>query len=83
MSTLQERLDRINARFTEAAPAPALEIMHRATDDVRASGILDLIPSVGDALPAFEMLDTEGTPMRSQDLLADGPLIMSFYRGVW
>lgn len=83
MGTLQERLNRIREGFTAEAPAEVLETMHRATEAIRATGIMDRIPRVGDALPAFSLADTEGTAVSSTDLLARGPLIITFYRGVW
>ena len=83
MMTLQERLDRIKAGFVEQAPPEALTVMHRATEDLRASGIMDRIPTVGGTLPAFELPDTDGQVVRSADLLATGPLVLTFYRGVW
>lgn len=83
MTTLQARLDRIKAGFVKQASPEILEIVGRATEDVRASGILDRIPRVGTTLPAFELADTEGVAVRSSDLLARGPLILTFYRGDW
>ena len=83
MSTLAERLDRIRESFEGQAPAEALVVMHRDTDDLRNSGILDRVPKVGDTLPAFTLPDTEGNPVSSADLLAEGPLVLTFYRGTW
>ena len=83
MSTLQERLDRIQAAFVAEAPEDVLTIMKRATEDLRASGILDGIPRPGTELPPFELSDSEGNPLRSSDLLSQGPLVVSFYRGHW
>jgi hypothetical protein len=83
MSTLQERLDRIRAGFEKQAPAEAKAVMHRATEDLQASGILSRIPKVGDSLPDFELPDTEGTTVRSADLLGRGPLVVTYYRGLW
>jgi hypothetical protein len=83
MSTLKQRLDRIRESFESQAPADALAIMHRATDDLRDSGIMDGIPAVGSTLPPFEMQDTDGNTVRSVELLGKGPLIATFYRGVW
>jgi peroxiredoxin len=37
----------------------------------------------GDACPDFALLNAEGDILRAQDLLARGPLVLSFYRGVW
>ena len=83
MSTLHDRLERIRAGFAKQAPEEARRVMARATEDLRASGILDRIPKVGDTLRAFELPDTSGATVRSEELLAEGPLVLSFYRGVW
>ena len=83
MSTLQERLDRVKAGFLKQVPAEAKAIMDRADEELRASGILSRIPAPGSPLPAFELPDTEGGLVRSSALLAQGPLVATFYRGLW
>lgn len=83
MSTLQERLDRIKAGFVAQAPAAAQAVMARAADDLRASGILDRLPHRGDTLPSFELSDSGGNLVRSDELLAQGPIVLTVYRGVW
>ncbi len=83
MGKLQESLDRIREGFAKEAPAGALAVMHRATDDLRASGILDRAAKPGDALPPFELTDPGGRPVRSADLLAEGPLVVTLDRGLW
>ena len=40
-------------------------------------------PKEGDRLPAFLLPDIEGRLVSSADLLADGPLVISFNRGNW
>ena len=57
--------------------------MHRATAELKASGAAERAKKVGDKAPAFTLRDPEGKVVSSQDLLARGPLIVSFYRGVW
>ena len=83
MSTLQERLDRIKAGFVKQAPEDVLAVMTRATDALRDSGIMGRIPAVGDELVPFELPNTAGKLVRSADLLAQGPLVLTVYRGVW
>ena len=83
MSKLQARLDRIKAAFQAEAPADALTTMERAAAELEASDILARIPKVGATLPPFELSDTDGEPIRSSDLLASGPLVVSVYRGLW
>ena len=83
MSTLKERLERLKASFAAKAPREALSVMTRAVDDLRDSGILEKLPAVGSTLPAFELTDTDGTVVRSAELLGAGPLVVTFYRGTW
>ena len=83
MSTLQARLDRIKREFlTHAAPEGG-QVIARATEELRDSGIMERLPEVGSMLPPFELPDTEGRTITSAELLGKGPLIISFYRGVW
>lgn len=38
---------------------------------------------VGDRAPAFEAVDAEGARVSQKELLAEGPLLLFFYRGQW
>jgi hypothetical protein len=57
--------------------------MHRATDDLRSSGILDGVIKVGDRLPPFALNNAFGQEARSPELLASGPLVLTVFRGTW
>ncbi len=83
MRTLGQRLELIKAGFKEKAPAEAQAIIAQAIDDLRASGVMSRIPTAGDPLPAFELPSSQGPVVRSDTLLAKGPLIVTFYRGSW
>jgi hypothetical protein len=83
MSTLQERLDRIKADFLKSVPAEFKAIMDRATEELGASDVLSRIPAPGSPLPAFELPDSEGRLMAANAWLEKGPLVLTFYRGVW
>ena len=83
MSTLNDRLQRIKEKFLQSAPPDVVAIMDRSTDALRTSGIPNRIPKVGSSLPGFELEDTEGQRVRSSELLVKGPLVLTFYRGVW
>src|ERR1700727_935480 len=81
---LQGKLDALKAEFeTNIAPAPVVEALHRATDEVIASGAPGKALKAGDVAPAFTLPDADGKPVSSRDLLAKGPLVVTFYRGVW
>ncbi|MBW2367346.1 MAG: AhpC/TSA family protein, partial [Deltaproteobacteria bacterium] len=71
--TLQAKLDKLKKDFESTAPKPALEIMHRATHDLEASGILDKTVKVGDRAPAFTLDNSDGQPVSLSGLLRNGP----------
>lgn len=81
--SLSEQLDKIRAGGAKRIPPERLAIMHRATDDLRNSGIMDDVIRVGDPLPPFELPNADGTIVRSQDLLARGAVVLSVFRGSW
>lgn len=86
--SLQDKLDAFRANFEAGgppynAPSHIHEPMHRATRELIESGAAEKALKVGDKAPAFTLKDAEGTSYSSIDLLAHGPLIVTFYRGVW
>ncbi len=86
--SLQDKLNAFKANFEAGGPpynAPALihEPMHRATAELIASGAVDKALRVGSTAPAFTLADAEGRRVSSADLLGEGPLVVTFYRGVW
>ncbi len=81
--SLTEQLDSIREGAARRIPEASLVIMHRAIDDLRTSGIMDQVLEVGDRTPAFNLENTRGETVSSADLLAKGPLVVSFFRGKW
>lgn len=81
--SLAEQLDTIRAGAVQRVPPEQRAIMAEATSALRESGILDSVPKVGDRLPDFALRNTDGEEMQSRDLLARGPLVLTFFRGVW
>jgi len=64
-------------------PTAVIETMHLATADLITSGAAARALKSGDKAPAFILQDPDGATVSSTDLLARGPLVISFYRGVW
>ena len=83
MGTLQTRLDRIKSGFVKQAPAKAVAVMSRATEELRAANLVENLPAVGTQLPAFALPGAGGALVRSDELLTRGPLVVSLYRGGW
>jgi len=80
---LQQKLDALKKGFEAQAPKEVVEIMHRATEDLKKSGILDGAVKVGDQAPDFSLKNADGQEFSLKDLLSHGPVVLSFYRGKW
>ena len=81
--SLKEELEAIKAQSGSRIPPAALALMKQATDELRASGIVERALRVGDKAPEFSLPNTTGAIVSSHALLATGPLVISFYRGRW
>jgi peroxiredoxin len=55
----------------------------RAVAELFASGIEDRILPVDGVAPAFALQDSNGKLVRSEDMLALGPMVVKFFRGRW
>ena len=81
---LQDKLDAFKAQLEgKKAPPEVVAIMRKATNDLIASGQADRALKVGDRAPEFALHDPDGWTHRSTNLLTQGPLVVTFYRGVW
>lgn len=86
--SLQDQLDAFKADFKAGRPpynAPHWihPLMDHATNDLVASGLVERARKAGDRAPEFTLHDQHGHVVASDELLATGPLIVSFYRGAW
>jgi peroxiredoxin len=86
--TLQARLDAFKADFEAgkppySVPRSVIDTMHRATQELIASGAAARALKAGDMAPLFVLKDPGGKSVSAAELLSEGPLVVSFYRGVW
>ena len=81
--SLQEKLNAKKNEFKSSAPEEALNIMHRATEDLRNSGIMDRVLKEGDTAPDFTLNNAEGKAVHFHDVISGGPAVLGFYRGRW
>jgi hypothetical protein len=85
---LQSRLDEFKRAFESGAPphkAPraAIDTIHRATAELKASGLENTALRVGDRAPQFSLFNQDHVEANSIDLLRQGPLVVCFFRGHW
>ena len=88
MPGLQARLDDFKRTFESGgppynAPREAIETMHRATAELKATGIEGRALKAGDRAPDFTLFNQDHVQVSSTDLLQAGPLVVSFFRGHW
>ena len=80
---LENTLRGIREASAKRIPADRAAIMHRAIEELRASGIMKQVIKVGDRLPSFSLPNAYGQEVRASDLLATGRLVLTFSRGAW
>lgn len=85
---LQDRLDAMredfeNGRFPLVPTQAQLDVMRRATQSLVDSRQAENALKAGDTAPEFTLRDTDGSIVSSRALLARGPLVATFYRGIW
>lgn len=80
---LQDRLNRIREATAKQVPQEFLDVVHQFVNDLRDSGIMETVLKVGDKAPSFTLLSYTGNSVELGQLLANGPLVISFYRGRW
>jgi peroxiredoxin len=85
---LQDKLDAMredfeNGRFRLVPTRDQLDAMQRATQSLVDSKHADYALKAGDTAPEFTLQDADGASVSSRVLLARGPLVTTFYRGVW
>ncbi len=81
--SLKEKLDAYKAGFAKKVPARTREVMQKATEELRTSGIMEKTLKVGGLAPDFQLSDTGGNDVSLSSLLEKGPLVLTFFRGVW
>jgi len=88
MSNLKDRLEEFKKTFESGAPPynvtpEVVAKMHRATAELKASGIEDRALKIGDHAPEFTLFNQDDVEVSSKDLLQKGPIVVSVFRGHW
>lgn len=81
--SLNDILNETSAQGAKRMPPEALATMQKAALEFAEQGIGAQALSVGDTLPDATLTSATGAEVTLSKLLADGPLILNFYRGGW
>ena len=82
-TSLKAELKALQTRLEAGRPPEVVAAMHRAVADLRVSDIALKVLKVGAPAPEFALPNVAGMAVESRRLLANGPLVVTFYRGRW
>ena len=80
---LTDDLAALRAHYAVHMPADIAAAMQRADRELAASGIVERALKAGQRAPDFALPDHEGRLVRLGQMLREGSVILTFYRGGW
>ncbi|MFJ9155011.1 peroxiredoxin-like family protein [Streptomyces sp. NPDC102270] len=83
MTSLSAELRTFYEARQQQIPAEIRQIMQRASQELADSGQADRALTVGAQAPRFNLPSATGQTVALDDLLNDGPVVLTFYRGAW
>jgi hypothetical protein len=81
--TLSKQLADYRASWRVRVPADRQALMDQHVVHLAATGIDRSAKQIGDRAPAVRLRDQHGENFDIADLLAKGPVVITFYRGGW
>jgi hypothetical protein len=82
-SNLQKELDEFKKRFKAMVPPEAATVVFESIDELARSGLAQQSTQAGDKAPDFSLPNVRGEMLSLSKSLARGPVVLTFYRGVW
>jgi peroxiredoxin len=83
MQTIAEQVNEVKAAAASRLPAEVVAVFASDQAALAAAGVPAGAVSVGDTLPPFSLSDATGQIRTLEELTADGPAVIVFYRGGW
>lgn len=80
---LQEKLNNYKAEKMLNRPNNIQQIMVKESNRVNDLSLLDSTPKVGEELENFNLINALENNVELTELLYDGPIVITFYRGGW
>lgn len=80
---LMAELERFRIMRDDVIPAGITGLMDRATAELIASGQEGRAAGIGDRAPGFSLPNALGEQVSLERMLREGPVVLSFYRGIW
>lgn len=80
---LNQKIRETIQQFREMLPAELSALIEQGAGEISALDIVEQAKNIGDLIDDFKLNNQRGETRALQDYLADGPLVLTFYRGVW
>jgi len=81
--SLTEQLNELKQQLGREIPRDILVEIGQFVGKLVQSGIAKTGCQAGDKVPSFVLPNVSGSMVASEDILAKGPMVLSFYRGAW
>ena len=81
--SLTAELDALKIQARTGSSARTVEVLTQSISDMSRSGIEERSLKPGDRVPDFRLSSAGGQTVHLADLLARGPVVLSFFRGGW
>ncbi len=81
--TIHEQSEQLKAASAERLPAEVVAVFDKSIQDLLDQGIPSETVKVGDEVESFTLSDATGAPIILDQLVANGPAVIVFYRGGW
>jgi len=81
--TLKEELMKLQEEIINKIPPEDAALIKKTTDELIQSGIVSKCLRQGDKAPDFVLPNAKGELVHFSQLLERGPVVVTFYRGVW
>jgi hypothetical protein len=81
--TLQEKLQQFKQGVLAELSDADVALMDNATRELAQAGLVQRAKQAGEPAPLFSLPNTSGEIINLADLLTRGPVVITFYRGVW
>jgi len=82
-SELANKIQAFQDEMIPTIPEDTVATMMAELKTLINSGIAQSAKNTGDTLPSFSLANADNKQIDSSTLLANGPLVISFYRGAW
>ncbi len=81
--TLSDKIHAFQEEMAGQIPPDVQQSMQQAAEVLERSGVSDRSLKAGKTAPDFTLPDVHGASANLADALAQGPVVLSFYRGGW